>query len=206
MTTVAKKLMLGTAAFAVAGALISPVVAVADTEDSGTDSVGTSAGNTPKRDKRGAVARAEARNGGSSVGSTSAGIGNSTAPAAEANDAPETPDIPAVGAGDAPADIPTSAPSTGAKATADATAFDNPLFQNPLIWIGTPNPAPPTPIVEFETLPLEDVSEPLRGAFGWMQDFEFEACVLGLSSVTRGQNVVGPYGTATTGFSSSGCA
>ncbi len=56
MTTVAKKLMLGTAAFAVAGALISPVVAIADTEDSGSDSasVGSSAAKTPKREGRGA--------------------------------------------------------------------------------------------------------------------------------------------------------
>lgn len=176
MTTVAKKLMLGTAAFAVAGALISPVVAVADTEDTGTDSasVGTSAGSTPKRSGRGAKNR-----------STPA----VDSPAAPVVDAPEVADIPTV----------------DADATAEANG-SNPLIQNPLIWIGTPNPAPPTPVVEFETLPLEDVDEPLRGAFGWMKNFEFEACVLGLSSVTRGQSVAGPYGTATTGFSSSGCA
>ena len=60
--------------------------------------------------------------------------------------------------------------------------------------------------MEFETNPLEDVPENQRGAFGWMQDFEFEACVLGLSSVTQGQNVAGPYGTATSSVSGSGCA
>ncbi len=179
MTTVAKKLMLGTAAFAVAGALISPVVAFAETEDTGTDSasVGTSAGDTPKkRTKRG--------------GKTSS-TPTASSPVAPVADAPEVADIPNV----------------GADATADASgAFDNPLFQNPLIWLGTPNPTPPPAIVEFETFPLEDVDAPLRGAFGWMEDFEFEACVLGLSSVNKGQTVAGPYGTSTTGFSSSGCA
>lgn len=174
MTTVAKKLLLGTAAFAVAGALISPVVAVADTEDPTSDSVGTSAGKTPKREARGAKKP-----------STTA---NESAPAA-----------------DAPAAV--AIPTVGADSTANATGpFDNPLFQNPLIWLGTPNPTPPPPIAEFETLPLEDVSEPLRGAFGWMKDFEFEACVLGLSSVTRGQTVAGPYGTSTSSVSTSGCA
>jgi hypothetical protein len=79
------------------------------------------------------------------------------------------------------------------------------LFQNPLIWVGSPNPDPPPQIVITEFEPLENVPAPLRGSFGWMKDFEFEACVLGLSSVTKGQNVVGPYGTATTAFSSSGC-
>ena len=79
------------------------------------------------------------------------------------------------------------------------------LFQNPLIWVGSPNPNPPPRVVITEFEPLENVPAPLRGSFGWMKDFEFEACVLGLSSVTKGQNVVGPYGTATTAFSSSGC-
>jgi hypothetical protein len=83
---------------------------------------------------------------------------------------------------------------------------DGRLFQNPLIWVGSPNPDPPPQVVITEFQPLENVPAPLRGSFGWMKDFEFEGCVLGLSSVTKGQNVVGPYGTSTTGFSSSGCA
>ena len=195
MTTFSKQLKLSTAVFAAAAVLITPSVAFADTEgDAGSDtesaSVGTSAAKTPKRAGRGANKPSTTSSGSSATASSPASDGPA-APAAEVADAP---DIPEVGAG----------PS--ADATADATAFDNPLFQNPLIWIGTPNPNPPTPIAEFETFPLEDVSEPLRGAFGWMQDFEFEACVLGLSSVTRGQNVVGPYGTATTSVSGGGCA
>lgn len=186
MTTVAKKLLLGTAAFAVAGALISPVVAVAD-DETGTDtaSVGTSAGSTPQRGARGS------RSGAARAGVNTSAPSNNTpsAPDADAPDAPESTDIPTV----------------GADATANANG-SNPLFQNPLIWIGTPNPAPPPTDVIYDFEPLADMPAYQRSQFGWMRDFEFEACVLGLSSVTRGQNVVGPYGTATTAFSSSGCA
>ena len=198
MTTFSKQLKLSTAVFAAAAVLITPSVAFADTEgESGSDtesaSVGTSAAKTPKRSGRGA-SKPSTTSSGSSATASSPAADSSPAPAADAAD---TPDIPEVGAVEGPS----------ADATADATAFDNPLFQNPLIWIGTPNPnPPPDPIVEFTTNPLEDVSEPLRGAFGWMKDFEFEACVLGLSSVTRGQNVAGPYGTATSSISGSGCA
>jgi hypothetical protein len=190
MTTVAKKLLLGTAAFAVAGALMSPVVAVADNEDPGTDtaSVGTSAGNTPQRGTRGA------RGAGARAGVNVSAPSNNTpsAPVADAPDAPAAPEA---------VDIPT----VGADATADALG-SNPLIQNPLIWIGTPNPAPPPGDVIYEFEPLADMPGYQRAQFGWMRDFEFEACVLGLSSVTRGQTVAGPSGTATTGFSSSGCA
>ena len=180
MTTVAKKFMLGTAAFAVAAALTSPVVAIADTEDSDNASVGTSAGNTPKREKRGAVAR----------GAANAGSGGNESPAVD--NAPN---------GDAP-----TIPTVGADATAPNALGSNPLIQNPLIWIGQPNPDPPPGTVIYTFEPLADLPGYARSQFGWMRDFEFEACVLGLSSVTQGQSVAGPYGTATTGFSSSGCA
>ena len=197
MTTFSKQLKLSTAVFAAAAVLITPSIAFADTEgESGSDtesaSVGTSAAKTPKRAGRGAN-KPSTTSSGSSATASSPAADSSPAPAEEVADAPEIPEVGAV-----------EGPS--ADATADATAFDNPLFQNPLIWIGTPNPAPPTPIVEFETFPLEDVSEPLRGAFGWMEGFEFEACVLGLSSVTRGQTVMGPYGTATSSICGGGCA
>lgn len=175
MTTVAKKLLLGTAAFVVAGALISPVVAVADTEDPGTDtaSVGTSAAKTPKRSGRGKASAAPAP----------------SAPTPDSTPSADTPDIPAV----------------TSDATADALG-SNPLIQNPLIWIGAPNPAPPPGTVIRSFQPLAEVPEWARPMYGWMENFEFEACVLGLSAVNKGQNVVGPYGTSTTGFSSSGCA
>lgn len=158
MATIAKKLQIGTAAFAVAAVgFITPVVALADTDSDSDSSVGSSASKTPKREKRG---------------------GTATTP---------------------------SATSPSADATASATG-DNPLIQNSLIWIGRPNPNPPPVTVEIETFePLGELPEFTQGMFGWMEDFEFEACVLGLGSVTKGQSVVGPYGTSTTGFSSGGC-
>jgi len=123
--------------------------------------VGEDAGNTPKREKRGAVARSQA----------------------------------------AAADQP------GRSAGPSARQFgERPkLSQNRLVWIGQPNPDPP-PVTVIDTFqPLEVVPPKLRGAFGWFGDFQFEACALGLSQVTYGQNIVGPYGTSTTGFSHSGC-
>lgn len=62
--------------------------------------------------------------------------------------------------------------------------LDNPLFQNTLIWIGTPpapNSMPTLPIIDFQP-PLDPFTEQTsRGVFGWMQNFEFEAEVLGLN-------------------------
>lgn len=88
-------------------------------------------------------------------------------------------------------------------ATADATA--NSIFQNQFIWFGRPNQTPP-PQTEIRTFqPLADLPEYARQWYGWMEDYEFEACVLGLSSTFTGQGVVGPYGTGTTAFSSGGC-
>ena len=98
----------------------------------------------------------------------------------------------------------------GAVARSQAAAAYQPgerprLFQNRLVWVGQPNPEPP-PITVINTFqPLAVVPPKLRGAFGWLGDFQFEACALGLSQVTYGQNIVGPYGTSTTGFSRSGC-
>lgn len=79
------------------------------------------------------------------------------------------------------------------------------LFKNRLVWVGTPNPTPPPRTVINTFQPLAAVPERLRPAFGWFGDFEFEACALGLSQTTYGQNIVGPYGTSTTAFSRSGC-
>ena len=69
----------------------------------------------------------------------------------------------------------------------------NPLFQNPLIWIGTPNPTPPSTIPMWEFQPLTSLPGFSSPIFGWMNSFNFESCVLGLSSSS---SIVGPYGTA----------
>ncbi len=176
MTTVAKKLQLGTAALAVAAsaALIAPMVAVADESDSGSDSVGSSAAKTPKREKRGAAVRNDTDN------------------------SPTAPSAPTAPSG--PADLP-SIPT--ADSSADATG-DRPLIQNSLIWIGKPNPTPPAPQTEiYSFTPLADLPGFSKPMFGWMDGFDFEACVLGLSSTTTG--MIGPYGTSKTQFSGQGC-
>jgi hypothetical protein len=87
-------------------------------------------------------------------------------------------------------------------AVSAAASTPNSLFQNPLIWIGTPRSAPPPPI-EFSTLAdLNDHFAFSGSFFGWMQDFQFEACVLGLGATS-----VGPYGTATSSaFGNGGCS
>ena len=91
-----------------------------------------------------------------------------------------------------------------AEPTAKATqpAERQPLFQNKLWWIGTPNPNPPptTIISEFSPIAFDRA-----GRFGWLQDFEFEACIGGRSTVTKVQTILGPYGTSTVGVSESGC-
>ena len=75
-------------------------------------------------------------------------------------------------------------------------ALSNPLsalFQNPLIWLGTPNPSPPPAISLWEFQPLSSLPAFSSPNFGWFKNFEFESCVLGLSSTS---SIVGPYGTA----------
>ena len=152
--------------------------------------VGEDAGNTPKRADRGAVARSQA------------------APESQVG-VPRPAAVPPGGGGEGTDGSGGTGGDVGSSNSGSNNIgifSDGRLFQNPLIWVGSPNPDPPPQVVITEFQPLENVPAPLRGSFGWMKDFEFEGCVLGLSSVTKGQNVVGPYGTSTTGFSSSGCA
>lgn len=211
MTTVASKLRLGTAVFAVAAvAVIPPVLAQADETDSGStsagtssDSVGSSAGRTPKRDARGANARKAAQDALNNAAESSGGSGNNDSPASTpgAGDPDVSTDIP-----DSALDVPTADATPSADATADATPVDgNPLFQNPLWWFGTPNPNPPDQIVTYEFEPLADLPGWTQPMYGWLEGFDFEACVGGVGTVTQGQTVVGPYGTSTTGVSL-GCA
>lgn len=64
------------------------------------------------------------------------------------------------------------------------------LFHNKLVWIGTPNPAPPAdtrPI--FEVQPLTLLPGFVRPFFGWFENLNFQACFAGTSVK------VGPYGT-----------
>ena len=64
------------------------------------------------------------------------------------------------------------------------------IFHNRLVWVGAPNPTPPTgtrPI--FEVHPLNLLPGFLRPFFGWFENLNFQACFAGLSVK------VGPYGT-----------
>ena len=92
-------------------------------------------------------------------------------------------------------------PNRGAKARATGTY---PLFQNSLIWFGTPNPNPPPPVGTPRTFePLASLPGWSLPYYGWFRDLNFEACVLGLSnSITPS---VGPYGTSTSSLSTGGC-
>ena len=68
-------------------------------------------------------------------------------------------------------------------------ANSNPLFQNPLIWIGTPNPVPPpADLLPFTPFTPSPPPEFTTSSFGWMKDFEFEAVVLGLASGSTAPN------------------
>jgi hypothetical protein len=91
----------------------------------------------------------------------------------------------------------------GARATAANALGSNPLFQNPLWWFGTPNPTPPPPVYSRNFDALASLPGWAQGYYGWYEDLNFEACVLGLSS-TISPNV-GPYGNSTSAISTGGC-
>ena len=91
----------------------------------------------------------------------------------------------------------------GARATAANALGPNPLFQNPLWWFGTPNPTPPPTVVARNFDALASLPGWAQGYYGWYEDLNFEACVLGLSS-TISPNV-GPYGNSTSAISTGGC-
>ena len=85
-----------------------------------------------------------------------------------------------------------------------AQAFgSNPLIQNPLWWFGTPNPTPPPSVASRNFDALASLPGWAQGYYGWYEDLNFEACVLGLSS-TISPNV-GPYGNSTSAISTGGC-
>ena len=91
----------------------------------------------------------------------------------------------------------------GARATAANALGPNPLFQNPLWWFGTPNPTPPPSVASRNFDALSSLPGWARSYYGWYEDLDFEACVLGLSS-TISPNV-GPYGNSTSSISTGGC-
>lgn len=199
MSTISSKIQLTAAVFAVATTATLAPVAFADPTDtdtgtataSSTDaSVGSAAGQAPTRSNRKDRPLPTSQAGGSQASDSASDSTTGTAPSTDS--------------ATSAADDRASTSVDAASAAAPKAVGPHPLFQNPLIWFGQPNPTPPpsTEIYTFE--PLANLPEFTRPMLGWMEDFNFEKCVLGLSHVVHG--TVGPYGTATRSFSTSGCA
>lgn len=203
MSTITSKVQWTTAAIAVAAAAtLTPIAFAAPGDDTSTDTtaggaVGSTAGQAPTRSNRTNRPRpndppaSDTQTGNTDNGGTTSGSTPSTGGATTGT----TPDR-------ASTDV--TAPTAPATTPGTNAVGANPLFQNPLIWIGQPNPNPPasTPIYQFE--PLGNLPAFSRPMFGWLENFNFEGCILGLSNVVQG--TVGPYGTATQSVSTSGCA
>ena len=186
MTT--NKLLIGVGAFAFAAAAsLTPLVAQADpasdTDSSASADSGTSsdaAGTTS--DAAGATSEV-----GNAAGRKPAKSTRGGTPRAGANTPPQS-----IVSGARPETV----PEAGALGP-------NPLFQNPLIWLGTPNPDAPLPVYTRTFEPLADLPDWAQSYYGWYRDLNFEACVLGLSSTITPS--VGPYGTSTSSVSTGGC-
>lgn len=68
-------------------------------------------------------------------------------------------------------------------------SFDNPLFQNQLVWIGTPNPNPPAALVQYETEPLSELPSPTSTEYGWAFDLGEGFKPGSLIAIGRGNSV-----------------
>ena len=178
MTT--NKLLIGVGAIALAAtASLTPLVAQADpASDSDSSSASSDAGSASS-----GVGSAAGRK----AGRTNRG---GAAPAA-ADNSPES-----VVSGPRAAAAPVAAPGA-------AALGPRPLFQNPLWWFGTPNPDAPPPVAFRNFDALASLPGWARNYYGWYEDLDFEACVLGLSS-TISPNL-GPYGNSTSAVSTGGC-
>jgi hypothetical protein len=184
MTT--NKLLIGVGAIALAvTASLSPLVAQAEPAGD-TDS------NAASSDSAGTTSDA------GSASTASSGVGSAAGRKTGKTNRGGTPR--------ATADAPPQSVVSGARTDTEpgaAALGPNPLFQNPLIWIGTPNPDAPTPVYTRTFEPLASLPDWAQSYYGWYRDLNFEACVLGLSnSITPS---VGPYGTSTSSISTGGC-
>ena len=181
MTT--NKLLIGVGAIALAAtASLSPLVAQAEPAGD-TDSSSTSSDSASDA---------------SSASSASSDVGNAAGRKTGRTTRGGTPRATA----DAPPQSVVSGARTDAAPGAEATG-SVPLIQNPLIWIGTPNPDAPTPVATREFEPLASLPDWALNYYGWFRDLNFEACVLGLSNTITPS--VGPYGTSTSSISTGGC-
>jgi hypothetical protein len=181
MITASNKLWATAGAFALAAtAVLVPVAAQADD----TDSSAPSEASTSSSDVGSAAGRSAAR--------TNRGGANRAATNGPADAGPSTPPESVV---------------SGARAATGAPAANNtgnnPLFQNPLWWFGTPNPTPPPTVYTRNFDALASLPGWSRSYYGWYENLDFEACVLGLGSTIS--PTVGPYGNSTSSISTGGC-
>ena len=180
MATIASKIQWTTAAFAVAAAATLVPVAFADptdpdTNDTGSAAVGSSAGQAPTRSGRTSRERPE--------------VGTAT---------PQTGDDSAGG---------TSSGAAGS--TSGTTASSSQGRSSTNVSAPTANATPPLAVGDEVTIievPLVADPDLQAATFGWMQNLNIDACVLGLSQkITGQQSVIGPYGTSSLSYNSSGC-
>ena len=183
MATIASKIQWTTAAFSVAAAATLMPVAFAnptdpDSGDSSGAAVGSAAGNAPTRSTRKDRSRV-----------------NDAAVAGQAGDGASEDS----GSSSAVADSSDSATAGGATGGRASTNVTTP----------TANATPPLVVGDEVTIievPLVADPDLQAATFGWMQNLDIDACVLGLSQrITGQQSVIGPYGTSSLSYKSSGC-
>lgn len=213
MATTTSKVQWITTAFAVAAAATLVPIAFADPTDSdagdsGGAAVGSSAGNAPTRSNRkdrsrvnDAAVAAQAGDG-TAAGESSSGSGGSDSGAAAGSSSSSS------GSGSGAS---SQSPGSG-RASTDVSVPDS----EPPSPISIPD-VPSTTADVTAPLAVEDdvtlievplVADPdLQAAtFGWMQNLNVDACVLGLSQrITGQQSVIGSYATSSVSYNSSGC-
>lgn len=180
MATIASKIQWTTAAFAVAAAATLVPVAFADPTDPDAGdtagaAVGSSAGQAPSRSSRKDRERPD-----TNVGT------------------------PAVGGSEAGGTTPPGSSSAGGSTGSTTQGRSSTNVTSP-----SANATPPLAVGDEVTIievPLVADPDLQAATFGWMQNLNIDACVLGLSQrITGQQSVIGPYGTSSVSYNSSGC-
>jgi hypothetical protein len=180
MATIASKIQWTTAAFAVAAAATLVPVAFADPTDPDAGdtagaAVGSSASQAPSRSSRKDRERPE-----TNIGTPQAGSSDSGGSA-----------------------------SSGSESTGGSTGGASQGRSSTNVTSPTANATPPLVVGDEVTIidvPLVADPDLQAATFGWMQNLNIDACVLGLSQrITGQQSVIGPYGTSSLSYNSSGC-
>jgi hypothetical protein len=197
MATIASKIQWTTAAFAVAAAATLVPVAFADptdpdTGDTGSAAVGSSAGQAPTRSTRKDRSRV-----------------NDDAVAAQTGDSDSTESSSNTGG---PSNGSTGDSTGTGRASTDLSVPDSDVATpstGPEVTSPTANATAPLAVGDEVTIievPLVADPDLQTATFGWMQNLDLDVCVLGLSQRISGQqSVIGPYGTSSLSFNSSGC-